>query len=215
MLVDRAEIDVRAGDGGNGCVSFRREKFVPKGGPDGGDGGKGGDVIAVADENVQTLLDFRHQRHFRAEPGEPGGSKNCSGAHGEDLVIKLPPGTLLHDVASGEILMFAFMNAEALLLTIQTREAHFFSRSRGKLWRKGEDSGNVLEVVNLRTDCDQDVLWLNVRIKGHGSACHTGRRTCFYRELELDGTNPQGFSLKEVVQDKAFSPAEIYGQKGK
>lgn len=122
---------------------------------------------------------------------------------------------IVSDVATGEILMFAFMNAEALLLTIQTREAHFFSRSRGKLWRKGEDSGNVLEVANLRTDCDQDVLWLNVRIKGHGSACHTGRRTCFYRELELDGTNPQGFSLKEVVRDKAFSPAEIYGQKGK
>ena len=120
---------------------------------------------------------------------------------------------IVTDVATGEILMFAFMNAEALLLTIQTREGHFFSRSRGKLWRKGEDSGNVLEVASLRTDCDQDVLWLSVRIRGHGSACHTGRKTCFYRELEWDGSNSRGFSLKEVVRDKAFSPSEVYGQK--
>ncbi len=121
---------------------------------------------------------------------------------------------IVSDVGTGEILMFAFMNAEALLSTIQTREAHFYSRSRGKLWRKGEDSGNVLDVISLRTDCDQDVLWLSVRIRGHGSACHTGRRTCFYREIELDGPNQEGFALKEIVRDKAFSPSEVYGQKG-
>ncbi len=120
---------------------------------------------------------------------------------------------IVSEKATGEVLMFAFMNAEALSLTIQTREAHFFSRSRGKLWRKGEDSGNVLEVVSLRTDCDQDVLWLSVRIRGHGAACHTGRKTCFYRELELNGTDEWQFSLRAVVLEKAFAPSDVYGDK--
>jgi phosphoribosyl-AMP cyclohydrolase len=92
---------------------------------------------------------------------------------------------IVTDAASGEVLMLAWMNAEALARTLETRIGHFWSRSRGKLWKKGEDSGNVLSVREVRTDCDQDVLWLKVVVGGPGVACHTGERSCFYRALSL------------------------------
>ncbi len=92
---------------------------------------------------------------------------------------------IVTDAAGGDVLMFAWMNAEALARTIETREAHFWSRSRGKLWRKGEESGNILAVVEMRADCDQDAIWLRVEIRGAGAACHTGARTCFYRAIPL------------------------------
>ena len=82
---------------------------------------------------------------------------------------------------TGEVLMLAWMNAEALTLTLQTREAHYWSRSRRELWRKGATSGQVQDVAELRIDCDQDAVWLKVRPRGDGCACHTGRRSCFYR----------------------------------
>ncbi|MFU8827807.1 MAG: GTPase ObgE [Phycisphaerales bacterium] len=97
MFVDHATIEVRAGDGGNGVVSFRREKYISKGGPDGGNGGQGGSVIAFGDPNTQTLLDFRHQRLWSAETGGCGHGKNQTGANGEDIVINLPPGTLIYE----------------------------------------------------------------------------------------------------------------------
>ena len=97
MFVDEAKIWVKAGDGGNGCLSFRREKYVPKGGPDGGDGGRGGNVYFLAADDVDTLLDFAGKHHWRAENGQPGMSKNMHGADGRDLVIKVPPGTLIYD----------------------------------------------------------------------------------------------------------------------
>jgi phosphoribosyl-AMP cyclohydrolase len=95
--------------------------------------------------------------------------------------------TIVVEAASGDVLMFAFMNAEALALTIETGEAHFWSRSRNSLWRKGETSGNVLRVVEMRTDCDQDVVLLRVATSGDGVACHTGQKSCFYRRIERDG----------------------------
>ncbi len=98
MFIDEAQIWVKAGDGGNGCVSFRREKFIPKGGPDGGDGGKGGDVYFQAVENLDTLMDFSGKHHWQAKNGQPGSSSNKHGANGEDLVISVPPGTLIYDV---------------------------------------------------------------------------------------------------------------------
>jgi phosphoribosyl-AMP cyclohydrolase len=96
---------------------------------------------------------------------------------------------IVTDLGSGEVLMFAWMNAEALALTLETRVAHFWSRSRARLWRKGEESGNTLEVAEVRTDCDQDALWLKVVVRGGGVACHTGERSCFYRALAL-GARP-------------------------
>lgn len=103
-FVDEASIKVQAGKGGNGCLSFRREKFVPRGGPDGGDGGDGGSVIMEADENLNTMVDYRFERSFRAESGEPGRGRNCTGKSGEDLVLKVPIGTTIIDEDSGEVL---------------------------------------------------------------------------------------------------------------
>jgi len=97
MFIDEAKIWVKAGDGGHGCVSFRREKFIPKGGPDGGDGGRGGNVYFHAVENLDTLLDFAGKHHWRAENAQSGSGSNKHGADGEDLIIKVPPGTLIYD----------------------------------------------------------------------------------------------------------------------
>ena len=93
------------------------------------------------------------------------------------------------DARTGEPLMLAYMNAEALGRTLETGIAHFWSRSRNRLWRKGETSGNELEIEELRVDCDQDAIWLKVRIRGDGKACHTGARSCFYRRIEGNGDN--------------------------
>ncbi|HEM7128976.1 TPA: GTPase ObgE [Providencia stuartii] len=103
-FVDEAKILVVAGDGGNGCVSFRREKYIPKGGPDGGDGGDGGDVYLQADENLNTLIDYRFEKSFRAERGQNGQSRDCTGKRGQDITIKVPVGTRIRDLGTGEIL---------------------------------------------------------------------------------------------------------------
>ena len=103
-FVDRVKIYVKAGDGGPGCVSFRREKYVPRGGPDGGDGGDGGDVILLADPQLLTLYDFYHQVHFRAENGRPGQGKKMKGRDGEDLILRVPVGTVVMDAETGEVL---------------------------------------------------------------------------------------------------------------
>lgn len=97
LLVDQAEIYIRAGKGGDGCLSFRREKYIPKGGPDGGDGGDGGDVYAIAYRGVDTLLDFAGRHHWVADNGQPGMGKNKSGKRGDDLLVKLPLGTMIYD----------------------------------------------------------------------------------------------------------------------
>ncbi|MGB2863662.1 MAG: GTPase ObgE [Sedimentisphaerales bacterium] len=97
MFIDRAQIWIKAGDGGHGCVSFRRERFIPKGGPDGGDGGRGGNVYFEAVENLDTLLDFAGKHHWQARNGQPGSGNNKFGANGDDLIIKVPPGTLIYD----------------------------------------------------------------------------------------------------------------------
>lgn len=117
MFADRAKIFVRSGKGGDGHVSFRHEKFVPAGGPDGGDGGKGGDVIFVVDEGLNTLIDFRNTRKYRAEDGEPGGQKNCHGRDGRDIIIKVPQGTVIREAESGKVIVdMSGDNREVVLL---------------------------------------------------------------------------------------------------
>ncbi|MFP3983472.1 MAG: GTPase ObgE [Desulfurivibrionaceae bacterium] len=103
-FVDEAKFFVKAGDGGNGCISFRREKYVPKGGPDGGDGGKGGDVIIEASSRLQSLLDFRYRSHFKAEKGTHGKGQKKHGRKGRDYILRVPVGSLIRDAESGEIL---------------------------------------------------------------------------------------------------------------
>lgn len=104
MFIDSAKIFVKAGDGGNGKVSFHREKYVTNGGPDGGDGGKGGDIVFLVDEDMRTLADFRYKKKYVAQNGEHGGSRNCSGKGGESLIIRVPEGTLIKDSDTGRIL---------------------------------------------------------------------------------------------------------------
>jgi phosphoribosyl-AMP cyclohydrolase len=111
---------------------------------------------------------------------------------------------------TGEVLMLAHMNGEALARTIETGEAQFWSRSRKRLWRKGEESGNTMHVVEMRTDCDQDALWLKVEMAGAGACCHTGRKSCFYRAVPI-GKGGTGVSLIFVDAGKLFDPEKVYG----
>lgn len=104
MFADRAKIIIKSGKGGDGHVSFRREKYVPNGGPDGGDGGKGGDIIFIVDKGMNTLSDYRHRRKFAAENGEEGGKRNCHGKKGQDLILKVPEGTIIRDAASDKVI---------------------------------------------------------------------------------------------------------------
>ena len=115
-FVDEATIDVKAGDGGNGAVSFRREKYIPLGGPDGGDGGDGGSVWMVADSGLNTLADFRYERRFRAQRGENGRGRNCTGKAGEDCIIKVPVGTLIYEEDTEELMGDLVEDGQRLLV---------------------------------------------------------------------------------------------------
>ncbi len=114
---------------------------------------------------------------------------------------------------TGEVLMLAYMNDEALALTLKTGEAHYWSRSRNKLWRKGEESGNAQRVVEIRTDCDQDAIWLKVELLGVEASCHTGRRSCFYRAVPLGDSSSSGAlpAMRFVEGEKLFDPEAVYG----
>jgi phosphoribosyl-AMP cyclohydrolase len=114
------------------------------------------------------------------------------------------------DAASGDVLMVAHMNAEALARTIESGEAWYFSRSRRALWRKGETSGHVQRVTEMRIDCDQDAVWLKVEQAGSG-ACHTGRRSCFYRSIPLGKAPDASLVLEFREAGKAFDPKKVYG----
>jgi phosphoribosyl-AMP cyclohydrolase len=114
------------------------------------------------------------------------------------------------DADTGEVLMLAWMNADALARTIESGHAHFYSRSRGRLWKKGEESGNLLEVVEMRTDCDQDAVWLRVRVAGAGAACHTGRKSCFYRSVPLRTGASAPLAMRNVGGGPLFDPATVY-----
>ncbi|MDL2217976.1 hypothetical protein LJC27_04890 [Christensenellaceae bacterium OttesenSCG-928-M15] len=104
QFIDKASITIKSGDGGNGCVAFHREKYVSRGGPSGGDGGRGGDIVFVADERLTTLLDFKYKRHFMAERGEDGKAELMSGKDGEDLLINVPLGTVVRDKETGAVI---------------------------------------------------------------------------------------------------------------
>lgn len=114
---------------------------------------------------------------------------------------------VVSDFESGTLLMVAFMNEEALALTLETGIAHYWSRSRRKIWKKGESSGNIQTIEEICVDCDQDALWLKVRVQGMGATCHTGRKSCFYRRLELkDGVA----TLVSDGEQQLFDPDEVY-----
>ncbi len=154
MFIDIAKISIKAGDGGNGAVSFHREKYVAAGGPDGGDGGKGGDVVFVADANLSTLMDFKYKRKYAAKNGDDGSSARCSGKKAEDLVIKVPFGTLIKDAQSG-LIVADISSAEPVVILKGGRggwgNSHFATPTRqipkfAKPGQKGEKLDILLEL---------------------------------------------------------------------
>ena len=126
MLVDRARIFVRSGKGGDGCMSFRREKYIPKGGPNGGDGGDGGDVILVGDQSIDTRLSVTHRPHYRATHGIQGKGSQLHGANGSDCIVKVPLGTLVHLEGTGELLVDIAVDGQELVVA---------KGGRGGVWK--------------------------------------------------------------------------------
>lgn len=152
MFIDSAKIYVKAGDGGNGIVSFHREKYIAAGGPDGGDGGRGGDVVFVVDESLRTLIDFKYKRKYVAEAGENGGAANCSGKSGKDLVIKVPPGTIIKDENTSRILADMTKPGQSVILARGGKggagNQHFATPTRQvPSFAKSGDAGEELSVV--------------------------------------------------------------------
>lgn len=160
MFYDSAKIYVKGGDGGNGCVAFRREKYVPMGGPSGGDGGRGGNVILKADEGLRTLVDFRYHRHYKAQRGQHGMGKNMYGKSGEDLVLRIPVGTLVRDGDSKELLADLIVNGREVVMARGGRggrgNVHFTSsiRKAPTLIEKGEPGEERLLELELKLLAD-------------------------------------------------------------
>lgn len=158
MFVDKAEIFIKSGKGGDGRVSFRREKYVPDGGPDGGDGGRGGDIYALVDSSMRTLMDFRYKRKYVAEPGENGGKKNRFGKDASNLVIKVPPGTIIRDKETGRVMADLIQPGDKKLVAQGGKggkgNTHFKNAIRqaptfAQQGRKGQEYTIVLELKML------------------------------------------------------------------
>lgn len=160
MFVDRAEIEIEAGKGGNGCVAFRREKYVPQGGPNGGDGGDGGNVIFRAREGVNSLVQFAHRKHWRAENGHPGQGSDRHGRNGEDLLIEVPPGTVILDSRSGMIIRDLITDGEDVTVARGGRggkgNAHFKSsvNQAPREASKGSDGEMRKVILELKVIAD-------------------------------------------------------------
>ncbi|MCR5734639.1 MAG: GTPase ObgE [Lachnospiraceae bacterium] len=164
MFCDRAKITVKSGKGGDGHVSFRREKYVPNGGPDGGDGGKGGDVIIMVDEGMNTLYNYRHVRKYKAQDGEPGGKRNRKGKSGEDIILKVPRGTVLKDAESGKVIIDMSGDNERVVLLKGGRggtgnQHYATSTMQAPLYAKPGQEGIELEILmELKVIADVGLL---------------------------------------------------------
>ena len=156
MFADRAKIFIRSGKGGDGHVSFRRELYVPNGGPDGGDGGKGGDVIFVVDEGLNNLSDYRHRGKFCAEPGEEGGKRRCHGANGKDLILKVPEGTVIREAETGKVI--ADMSGE-------NRRQVILKGGRGGLGNMHFATSTMQVPKYAQPGQNAQELWVNLELK--------------------------------------------------
>lgn len=165
-FIDQAKIYIKAGDGGRGCVSFRREKFVPRGGPNGGDGGRGGHIIFTVDTNVNTLLDIKLKQHYRAEKGEHGKGKDMHGRNGKNLVIRVPVGTMIKETLTGEMLADLTEEAQSFIVAKGGRgglgNAHFKSATRQapRFAQPGEPGDEMDLILELKLLADVGLLGL-------------------------------------------------------
>jgi GTP-binding protein len=165
-FIDQVKVRVRAGDGGRGCVSFRREKYVPKGGPDGGDGGRGGHIIFKAMRDINTLLDIKYQQRYRAENGQHGRGKNMHGKNGEDLIIPVPVGTVVKDAISGEILEDLISEGQEFIVVKGGKggfgNAHFKSATRQtpRFAQPGESGEEKILFLELKLLADVGLIGL-------------------------------------------------------
>ncbi|MDZ7314513.1 MAG: GTPase ObgE [candidate division KSB1 bacterium] len=166
MFIDYAKIYVKAGDGGSGCVAFRREKYVPKGGPSGGDGGKGGDIVFAADRHLHTLMDFRYHRKFRAARGMHGSGDNRTGKSGDDLVIRVPVGTVVKDALTGEVLADLIKDGQRVVIAKGGRggrgNARFVTPTHQapREWEPGEKGEEKEIVLELKLLADVGLVGL-------------------------------------------------------
>jgi GTP-binding protein len=164
MFYDRAKIYIRSGDGGDGMISFRREKFVPLGGPDGGDGGKGGSIVFISNPNLNSLVRFHRQNHFRADHGEHGNPKRQTGASGKDVMLEVPPGTIVRDAASGDLLADLTQPNQELILINGGRGGRgniHFSSSRNqapRLAERGEPGKEMWLTLELKLIADVGIV---------------------------------------------------------
>ncbi|MEW6088050.1 MAG: GTPase ObgE [bacterium] len=166
MFIDQMEIYVKAGDGGNGCVSFRREKYVPRGGPDGGEGGRGGNIIIKADKNIKTLVDFYYHPHYKAERGRHGQGSNKSGKSGKDLILRAPLGTMIYPAGTGDLLYDLVETGQEFLLARGGRggkgNAHFATSTHQapRFAQKGEKGEEHNFRLELRFIADVGIIGL-------------------------------------------------------
>ena len=164
MFVDKAAVKIKAGDGGAGCISFRREKYVPRGGPDGGDGGDGGSIVFVVDTGLRTLMDFRYNRHLRAERGQHGKGKDQHGKKGADLTVKTPPGTIIRNADTGEVLADLTEPGQAVVVARGGRGGRGnarFANARRKAPRfaeKGEPGDEKELILELKVLADVGLI---------------------------------------------------------
>jgi GTP-binding protein len=215
MFVDRAEVEVEAGSGGNGCVAFRREKYVPQGGPCGGDGGDGGSVIICARNGVNSLVEFAHRKHWRAERGHPGLGSDRHGRNGQDLTIDVPPGTVVIDAESGMILRDLKVDGEQFTLARGGRggkgNAHFKSSTNQapREATKGSDGESRRVIFELRVIADVGLIGMP----------NAGKSTLLSR---LSRARPQiadypfttkypNLGMVQVDMDRSFVLADIPG----
>lgn len=166
MLIDNVKITIKSGDGGNGCVSFRREKFVPKGGPNGGDGGKGGNVIFIADNSLATLIDFRYKKIYKAENGKHGSGGDKTGRNGNDIIIKVPAGSIIKNIETGQVLADLVENGETFIAAKGGKggrgNAHF-ATSTNQTPRNAESGGKGTEIeieIELKLIADVGIVGL-------------------------------------------------------